>query len=80
MADTELRLPRRKKGARFHPIESPFPVPIQSITKRDSCSGRWYFYFGFLRDNSVVIERLGDLTFLYKMVSGFIISFKFNIS
>lgn len=68
MADTDLRAPRRKKGSVSLPIESPFPVPIQSITKKESCDSRWYYYFGHFRDNSVVIERLGDLTFLYKMV------------
>ena len=69
MADTEVRIPRRKKGAKFHPKEAPFPVPIQSITRKEPCSDRWYYYTGYFRDNCVVIEDLGDLTFLYKMVS-----------
>ncbi|XP_068705335.1 tRNA-splicing endonuclease subunit Sen2-like [Montipora foliosa] len=67
MADISIRNPRRKKGAKFNPKEAPFPVPIQSITHKDSCSDRWYYYTGYLRDNCVVIEDLGDLTFLYKM-------------
>lgn len=68
MADVKLRMPRRKKGAKFHPKESPFPIPIQSITKKESCDERWYYYTGYFRDNCVVIEDLGDLTFLFKMV------------
>ena len=69
MADTEVRIPRRKKGAKFHPKEAPFPVPIQSVTGKPSCNDRWFYYTGYFRDNCVVIEDLGDLTFLYKMVS-----------
>lgn len=68
MADTSMRIPRRKNGARFHPKEAPFPVPIESITGKEPCSDRWYYYTGYFRDNGVVIEDLGDLTFLYKMV------------
>ncbi|KAJ7384830.1 tRNA-splicing endonuclease subunit Sen2, partial [Desmophyllum pertusum] len=66
MADTS-RVPRRKKGAKFHPKEAPFPIPIQSITGKQPCNDRWYYYTGYLRDNCVVIEGLGDLTFLFKM-------------
>lgn len=69
MADTAIRIPRRKKGVKFLPKEAPFPVPIQSITRKEPCSDRWYYYTGYFRDNCVVIEDLGDLTFLYKMVS-----------
>lgn len=68
MADA-VRIPRRKKGAKFHPKEAPFPIPIQSISGKQSCNDRWYYYTGYFRDNCVVIEDLGDLTFLYKMVS-----------
>ena len=68
MADA-IRIPRRKKEGKFHPKEAPFPIPIQSITEKQSCSDRWYYYTGYFRDNCVVIEDLGDLTFLYKMVS-----------
>ncbi|XP_078383132.1 tRNA-splicing endonuclease subunit Sen2-like isoform X2 [Oculina patagonica] len=66
MADA-IRIPRRKKGAKFHPKEAPFPIPIRSITGKQSCNDRWYYYTGHFRDNCVVIEDLGDLTFLYKM-------------
>ena len=69
MADTGFRFPRRKKGAKSHPKDAPFPVPIQSITSKEPCSERWYYYTGHCRDNCVVIEDLGDLTFLYRMVS-----------
>lgn len=68
MADVG-RIPRRKKGARFHPKEAPFPIPIQSISGKQSSTDRWYYYTGHFRDNCVVIEDSGDLTFLYKMVS-----------
>ena len=68
MADVG-RIPRRKKGARFHPKEAPFPIPIQSISGKQSSNDRWYYYTGHFRDNCVVIEDSGDLTFLYKMVS-----------
>ena len=68
MADT-IRIPRRKKGAKSHPKEAPFPIPIQTITGKQSSNDRWYYYTGYFRDNCVVIEDSGDLTFLYKMVS-----------
>ena len=69
MAADMLKNPRKKKGAKKLPKESPFPVPIQSITNKECCDSRWFYYTGYFRDNCVVVEDLGDLTFLYKMVS-----------
>ena len=70
MAQTsKLKNPRRKKGAKLHPKDAPFPVPVESITKKECCDSRWFYYTGYFRDNCVVIENHGDLTFLYKMVS-----------
>ncbi|KAK3699743.1 hypothetical protein QZH41_015595, partial [Actinostola sp. cb2023] len=67
MAADMLKNPRKKKGAKNIPKESPFPVPIESITKKECCDSRWFYYTGYFRDNCVVVEDLGDLTFLYKM-------------
>lgn len=64
----ELRQPKKKKGADKLPRESPLPIPIESITGKPACKERWYQYFGILRGNMVAVERLGDMTFLYKMV------------
>ena len=65
MADTkELNKPRRKRR-RFTRSEYPFPVPAQ----KNKNENKWYYYQGLLRDNCVVVENIGDLTFLYKMVS-----------
>ena len=79
MADIVIRNPRRKKGARFNSKDSPFPIPIQSITHKDPCCERWYYYTGYFRDNCVVIEDLGDLTFLYKMVRNFTVKISFLV-
>mgnify|MGYP002803981758 FL=1 len=63
MADTkELNKPRRKRR-RFTRSEYPFPVPEQ----KNKNENKWFYYQGFLRDNCVVVENIGDLTFLYKM-------------
>ena len=65
MADQdELLRPRRKRG-RFTRLEFPFPVPRQ----KNEVKHVWYYYEGFLRSNCVAVENVGDLTFLYKMVS-----------
>ena len=69
MEDRNLRIPRRKRGAKFQSKESPFPIPIQTITGKEPGNDRWFYYKGYFRDNCVVVENLGDLTFLYKMVS-----------
>lgn len=64
MADSiELIKPRRKRG-RFTKLEYPFPVPEH----KDIDEQKWFYYEGFLRENCVVVENIGDLTLLYKMV------------
>ena len=64
MADSKELVKPRRKRRRFMRLEYPFPVPEQ----KDKDENKWYYYEGFLRDNSVVVENIGDLTFLYKMV------------
>ncbi|XP_065657330.1 tRNA-splicing endonuclease subunit Sen2 isoform X2 [Hydra vulgaris] len=67
MADEILRKPRRKTKAGLHLLESPFPVPIQTYTRKSPSNGFWYSYFGCLKNHYVCIFRLGDLTFLYRL-------------
>ncbi|CAB4026879.1 tRNA-splicing endonuclease subunit Sen2-like [Paramuricea clavata] len=63
MADSKELIKPRRKRRRFTRLEYPFPVPQQK--NRDE--NKWYYYQGFLRDNCVAVENIGDLTFLYKM-------------
>ena len=67
MVDESLRKPRRKPKASLHLLESPFPIPIQTITGKKCDDKRWYYYFGTLHSDHVSISRLGDLTFLYRL-------------
>ena len=65
MADSKELIKPRRKRRRFMRLEYPFPVPEQ----KGKDENKWYYYQGFLRDHCVVVENIGDLTFLYKMVS-----------
>jgi len=67
MADELHRRPRPKRKSRLHCLESPFPVPIETITGKLSDDTRWYYYFGDLQADHVSVKRLGDLTFLYRL-------------
>eukprot|EP00112_Aurelia_sp_Birch-Aquarium-sp1_P024663 Seg788.20 transcript_id=Seg788.20/GoldUCD/mRNA.D3Y31 product="tRNA-splicing endonuclease subunit Sen2" protein_id=Seg788.20/GoldUCD/D3Y31 len=68
MAESEeLRRLRPKRGSGNVPREAPFPVPIADITGKPASEKRWYRYFGTLKGDSVVVDRFGDMTFLYKM-------------
>ena len=68
MTDERLRKPRRKAKSGLHMLESSFPVPIETITGKQATDTHWYYYFGTLQENCVVISRIGDLTFLYRLV------------
>ena len=68
MTGEVLRKARRKDKAWFPLLESPFPIPIQTLTRKESSNERWYYYFGFLQADHVAIYRLGDLTFLFRLV------------
>jgi len=65
--DESLRKSRRKGKAGLHLLESPFPIPIESITGKTAQDSRWYYYFGSLQNDHVAVSRLGDLTFLYRL-------------
>lgn len=69
MADERLRKPRRKANAKFHQLESPFPIPIESITGKAASNLRWYYYFGTVQADHVEVYKMGDITFLYRLVS-----------
>ena len=64
----ELKKPKRKKNCGACQRDPSFPIPIASITGKPACQERWYRYFGTLRGDTVAVDRLGDMTFLYKMV------------
>ena len=64
----KLRDTKKKKGAGKLQHESPFPIPIASITGKPASMERWYHYFGRLRGDMVSVDRLGDMMFLYRMV------------
>lgn len=65
MANTkDLVKPQRKRG-RFTRLEYPFPVPEQRVDDET----KWFYYEGFLRGNSIIVENIGELNFLYRMAS-----------
>lgn len=66
LTDELLRKPRRKRCGRQIPL-SPFPIPIETITRRKASDGVWYYYFGLLKSDHVAVYRKGDLSFLYQM-------------
>jgi len=66
MTDELLRKPRKKRCGRQVPL-SPFPVPIQTITRQQPTNDRWYYFFGLLKSDHVAVYRKGDLTYLYQM-------------
>lgn len=67
MVDEQLRKPRRKPRVKLQQYESPFPIPIETITGKSANDKRWYFFFGQLHNDHVSVSRLGDLTFLYRL-------------
>ncbi|XP_046363040.2 tRNA-splicing endonuclease subunit Sen2-like [Haliotis rufescens] len=61
-----LVAPRRKKRV-FCTKESPFPVPIESITHESVGADQWFFYTAYLTGNTVTVRHSGDINFLFKM-------------
>ncbi|XP_046547431.1 LOW QUALITY PROTEIN: tRNA-splicing endonuclease subunit Sen2-like [Haliotis rubra] len=58
--------PRRKKRV-FCSKESPFPVPIESITHESVGPEQWFYYTAYLSGNTVTVRHSGDINFLFKM-------------
>ncbi|XP_067667875.1 tRNA-splicing endonuclease subunit Sen2-like [Haliotis asinina] len=58
--------PRRKKRV-FCSKESPFPVPIESITHESVGPEQWFYYTAYLTGNTVTVRHSGDINFLFKM-------------
>ncbi|XP_071804336.1 uncharacterized protein [Asterias amurensis] len=61
-----LKLPRRKRRV-YQKVDSPFPIPIESITNKPASNQRWFYYTGVLKENCVLVQQQGDAIFLYKM-------------
>ncbi|XP_022083311.1 tRNA-splicing endonuclease subunit Sen2-like [Acanthaster planci] len=61
-----LKPPRRKRRV-YQQLDSPFPVPIESITKKPASNSRWFYYTGVLKENCVLVQQQGDVIFLYKL-------------
>lgn len=60
--------PRKKRRANIK-RESPFPVPIATLTGEPASSRNWYYYTGQLQGNHVLVQHSGDIYFLYSMVT-----------
>ena len=71
MTDEKLRKPHCKPKSGLRMLESSFPVPIETIVGKQATDTHWYYYFGTLQENCVVISRIGNLTFLYRQVREF---------
>lgn len=68
MSNSKLINPKKKRRV-FATKESPFPVPIASITGEPPSETQWMYYTGNLVGNQVIVHHSGDISFLYKMVS-----------
>lgn len=52
-------------------LESPFPVPIESLNFSPASAKTWCFYTGIFSHNNVLVHHSGDMEFLSKLVSNF---------
>ncbi|XP_061187244.1 tRNA-splicing endonuclease subunit Sen2-like [Saccostrea echinata] len=66
MSYSKLINPKKKRRV-FATKESPFPVPIASITRESTSEKQWLYYTGNLVGNQVMVHHSGDINFLYKM-------------
>lgn len=66
MSHSKLINPKKKRRV-FANKESPFPVPIASITGEPPSETQWMYYTGNLVGNQVIVHHSGDISFLYKM-------------
>lgn len=66
MSNSKLINPKKKRRV-FATKESPFPVPIASITGEPPSETQWMYYTGNLVGNQVIVHHSGDISFLYKM-------------
>lgn len=66
MSYSKLINPKKKRRV-FATKESPFPVPIASITGEPPSETQWMYYTGNLVGNQVIVHHSGDISFLYKM-------------
>lgn len=66
MSHSKLINPKKKRRV-FATKESPFPVPIASITGEPPSETKWMYYTGNLVGNQVIVHHSGDISFLYKM-------------
>lgn len=66
MSYTKFTAPKKKRRVR-ETKESPFPVPIATITQEPAQSQKWFYYTGQLEGNHVAVKHSGDMEFLYKM-------------
>ncbi|XP_062621253.1 tRNA-splicing endonuclease subunit Sen2-like [Saccostrea cucullata] len=66
MSYSKLINPKKKRRV-FATKESPFPVPISSITREPASEKQWLYYTGDLVGNQVIVHHSGDISFLYKM-------------
>jgi hypothetical protein len=65
---TQLSQHRKKKYV-FKERESPFPVPIASITREDPNQNYWFHYTGQIQGDYVIVTHSGDISYLQRMVS-----------
>ncbi|KAK3594836.1 hypothetical protein CHS0354_002887 [Potamilus streckersoni] len=61
-----MSAPRRKKRVQ-QANESPFPVPIATVTQEAAGRKQWFYYTGVYHGNHVTVHHSGDIHFLYKM-------------
>uniref|UniRef100_K1R4D1 tRNA-intron lyase n=1 Tax=Magallana gigas TaxID=29159 RepID=K1R4D1_MAGGI len=66
MSNSKLINPKKKRRV-FATKESPFPVPVASITGEPPSETQWMYYTGNLVGNQVIVHHSGDISFLYKM-------------
>lgn len=57
----------RKKKYVTQERESPFPIPISSITGKTPDKDFWYQFTGKIHGEYVLVEHSGDISYLYRM-------------
>ena len=58
----------RKKKYAFKERDSPFPIPIASITREAPNKNYWYHYTGKIQGDHVIVSHTGDISYLHRMV------------
>ncbi|XP_052762964.1 tRNA-splicing endonuclease subunit Sen2-like isoform X2 [Mya arenaria] len=66
MSKSHIHPGKKKKHVR-RVLQSPFPVPISSITGTECDRQSWYQFTGELKGDNVIVRHSGDIAYLHSM-------------